>query len=73
MSAQAPNFNVSLGQVGSFGGEGGGLLGWQLPQALEHGEKKRRDRIKMAAVSFSEAMATARVLLLLNQVGFVRF
>jgi hypothetical protein len=68
MSAQAPNFNVSLGQVGSVGG----VLGWQGPQALENVEKKRRDRINMVAVSFSEAMATARVLLL-NQVGIVRF
>lgn len=58
MSAQAPNFNVSLGQVGSVGGEGG-FLGWQGPQALENVEKKRRDMIKMVAVSFSEAMATA--------------
>lgn len=59
MSAQAPNFNVSLGQVGEEGG--GWFLGWQGPQALENVEKKRRDRIKMVAVSFSEAMATARV------------
>jgi hypothetical protein len=54
---------VSLGQVGAVGGDGFGFgLGWQGSQALENVERKRREKIKMVAMNFMEAMAIARVL-----------
>lgn len=56
-STQTPSFSVSLGQVVGAG-EGVGLC-LQGSQALENAEKERRERIKMQAESFLEAIAVA--------------
>ncbi|KAA8525491.1 hypothetical protein F0562_007346 [Nyssa sinensis] len=56
-SAQVPSFDVSIGQNGFTGGAfgggtGGSGLGMHELQALENVEKKRRQKIRVAAESF---------------------
>ena len=63
-STQAPSFKVSLGQKalgeGAMvtGGIGVGIggAGWHVKQALENGERKRRERMKIARDNLEAAI-----------------